>query len=98
MKYTWIQNGHLPRSERPWYVYLVHCADDSYYTGITQDLLRRVQQHNGELPGGAKYTASRRPVALVFSLQCSDKSHALTREHHMKRQSHAAKLKLASRR
>jgi len=48
-----------------WYLYVVRCADNSLYCGITTNLERRVKQHNGKLSGGAKYTRGRRPVALL---------------------------------
>ncbi|MBO6002520.1 MAG: GIY-YIG nuclease family protein, partial [Mailhella sp.] len=50
--------------EGAWCVYLVRCADGSPYCGITTDLARRIAMHNGDLPGGAKYTRPRRPVRL----------------------------------
>lgn len=92
----WIQNGHLPPAQRPWFVYMVRCADGSYYTGITQDLFRRLKQHNGLRPGGAKYTASRRPVVKVFCIQCSNKSSALKREYRLKQLSHKDKQRYDS--
>ena len=45
-----------------WWVYLVQCSDQSLYVGITTDLNRRLQEHNGETRGGARYTRARRPV------------------------------------
>ena len=45
------------------YTYMVECADGSLYTGWTVDLKQRVAAHNGEIPGGAKYTRTRRPVS-----------------------------------
>ena len=63
-----------------WYVYLLKCADDSLYTGITTDTVRRVRQHNGELVGGARYTRPRRPVELVWQEQHADRSSASKRE------------------
>ena len=41
-----------------YFVYIVRCRDDTLYTGITTDLRRRMRQHRGELPGGAKRTTS----------------------------------------
>ena len=50
---------------KTFYVYILKCKDDSYYTGITNDIERRLQEHNyGEAPDS--YTAIRRPVELVF--------------------------------
>ena len=47
-----------------WFVYILRCADDSLYTGITNDVARRVKQHNTGQQG-ARYTRQRRPVTLV---------------------------------
>ena len=60
------------------FVYILRCADGSYYTGWTTDVEARVATHNGE--HGAKYTHSRRPVTLVYQEKCDDKSAALKRE------------------
>jgi putative endonuclease len=50
-----------------WYVYILECNDRTYYTGITTDLKKRVEQHNTSIQG-AKYTSGRRPVKMVYSL------------------------------
>ena len=63
-----------------WWVYLVRCSDRSLYTGVTTDLVRRVDEHNGRQPGGARYTRARRPVALVWSERCGSRSEAQRRE------------------
>lgn len=68
----------------PWYVYLLECRDGTLYCGITCDLERRVAQHNGLLPGGARYTRGRRPVRLAASLACADKPTALRLERAVK--------------
>jgi putative endonuclease len=47
-----------------WYVYIVQCIDQTYYTGITNNLARRVKTHNSGK--GARYTAQRKPVKLVW--------------------------------
>ncbi len=49
------------------WAYIVRCSDDSYYVGSTINLPARIQQHNHG--GGAKYTASRRPVELVWAME-----------------------------
>ncbi len=50
---------------KTFYVYIVKCRDESYYTGITNDIERRLEEHNfGEAPDS--YTAIRRPVNLMF--------------------------------
>ena len=51
--------------DRPWFLYVVHCSDGTLYTGVTTDVKRRVDEHNvGKR--GAKYTAARRPVRLIY--------------------------------
>ncbi|OUR90922.1 hypothetical protein A9Q87_13390 [Flavobacteriales bacterium 34_180_T64] len=60
------------------YTYILKCADDSYYTGSTKDLDRRLEQHrSGE---GAKHTASRLPVELVYSEEYERIDEAFNRE------------------
>ena len=77
-----------------WQVYLVCCADGSLYTGIARDLARRLRQHNGELAGGARYTRGRRPVELVWSETCANRSQAQSREAEVRRLSREQKLAL----
>ena len=60
----------------PWHVYLLRCADGSLYAGITTDLERRLAEHNGQRPGGARYTRVRRPVELARALACADRAAA----------------------
>jgi|GEM_PF-519773 len=66
-----------------YYVYILKCADDTYYVGSTNDLEGRIAKHN-QTKAGAKYTRSRRPVELVFSEQYQTKSEALKREAEIK--------------
>ena len=61
-----------------WFVYIVECADRSFYTGITNNLERRVDEHN--LGKGARYTRGRGPVALRYRELQPDRSRASTRE------------------
>ncbi|MCI8397872.1 MAG: GIY-YIG nuclease family protein [Oscillibacter sp.] len=75
-----------------WCVYVIRCADGSLYTGSTNDLNRRFAQH--QAGRGAKYTRSRRPLALVYHEALPDKSAALRREAAVKRLSRAQKLAL----
>ncbi len=79
-----------------WQVYLLHCNDDSLYTGITTDLDRRLAEHNGELQGGARYTSGRRPVKLLYSEPCESRSSATKRELAIKQMPRKAKLVMAS--
>ena len=71
---------------------MVRCADGSLYTGCTTDLGRRERQHNGEIRGGAKYTASRRPVITIAACQSPDRSQAQRLEAQLKRLARAGKL------
>lgn len=75
-----------------WYVYLLRCADGTLYAGCTTDPKRRLAQHNAGR--GAKYTRSRRPVALVYVEPAEDHSGALRREAALKRLSRKEKLSL----
>lgn len=71
------------RPERKWVVYLVRCADNSLYCGVTTDLNKRLAAHNrGQ---GAKYTRSRRPVTLVDARHRMTKSEALRLEYRIKK-------------
>ncbi len=63
-----------------WFVYLLRCADDSLYCGITTNLERRLDEHNGVKKGGAKYTQARRPVSLCAHAECESRSAALRLE------------------
>ncbi len=70
-----------------YYVYILRCADDTLYTGITTDIERRLTEHNGEdaYKKGAKYTRVRRPVVLVYSQKFEDRSSASSEEYRIKR-------------
>ena len=75
-----------------WIVYILKCADQSLYTGITNNLEARLATHQkGE---GAKYTRNRLPLSLVYSENCRDRSTASKREYEIKALSRADKLKL----
>jgi len=84
----------LPESRSEWFVYILRCADDSLYTGVATDLQRRLQEHNGEARGGAKYTRSRRPVQLVHHEKFATRSQAGKREYQIKAMSRRQKLAL----
>ena len=77
-----------------WRVYMLRCADGSLYTGITTDVGRRVAEHNGEGDLGARYTRSRRPVALVYVEAAASRAEAARREAAIKRLGRARKLAL----
>jgi putative endonuclease len=75
-----------------WYVYLLECADGTLYCGVTTDLARRLVEHNGQAPGGARYTRARRPVRLAASASCPDRASACTLEARIKRLPRSQKL------
>ncbi len=75
-----------------YWVYILRCADDTLYTGSTDDVDRRAAAHNSGR--GAKYTRGRGPVAVVYREECPDKSAALKREHAIKRLTRPQKLAL----
>jgi len=76
-----------------YFTYMVRCADDTLYTGITTDLDRRMDEHNGlsKEKKGAKYTAARRPVVLVFSAEFENRSAASKEEARIKKLPRAQK-------
>ena len=74
------------------YVYIVRCSDDTFYTGYTNDLDRRIQMHNDGQ--GAKYTKGRRPVKLVYSEKFKTKSKAMKREYEIKQLKRSNKIML----
>ena len=75
-----------------YWVYVIECADDSFYTGYTTDVERRVREHDrGE---GAKYTRGRTPVELVHTERFDSKSAAMSREYEIKQLSRRQKEQL----
>lgn len=77
----------------PYFVYILRCSDDTLYTGIATDVLRRVKEHN-ESPKGAKYTSGRRPVVLIHKEVFATRSEATKREVAIKNLSRGEKLAL----
>lgn len=67
----------------PWHVYILRCGDGTLYTGIANDVERRLAAHRAGK--GAKYTRGRGPLELVYTEQAADKSAALRREIEIKR-------------
>ena len=78
------------------FVYIVRCADGSLYTGYAVDVAQRCAAHNAG--NGAKYTAGRRPVTLVYQEELPTVGDALRREAALKRLTRAEKETLLSRR
>ena len=75
-----------------WYVYMLRCGDGTLYTGITDDVDKRLAAHRSGK--GAKYTRGRGPLELVHTEELADKSTALKREIQIKKLPRPEKLKL----
>ena len=75
-----------------WYLYMLRCGDGTLYTGITDDVARRLAAHRAGK--GAKYTRGRGPLELVYTEELSDKGDALRREIAVKKLSRAGKEEL----
>ena len=77
-----------------WYLYILRCQGDTFYTGVTKDLKRRLKMHkNGK---ASKYTRARRPVAMIYSENCASRTSALVRECKVKALSRKEKEQLIS--
>lgn len=77
-------------SQQPqFFVYILRCSDSSYYVGYTEDIQKRISDHNNG--NGAKWTAARRPVELVYQESHSDQTSAVRRESQIKKWSRAKK-------
>lgn len=76
------------------YTYILECKDGSLYTGWTNDIKKRVEDHNSGK--GAKYTKARRPVSLVYYEIFRTKEEAMKREYAIKQMTRKQKLKLAA--
>lgn len=74
-----------------WHVYIVECADGTLYTGYTNNVFKRVNQHNTS-SRGAKYTFPRRPVKLVHYESYPTKVEAMKREYAIKQLSREQKI------
>ena len=74
-----------------YFVYILECADQTFYTGITTDLDRRIKEHNSSKLG-AKYTKIRRPVKLIYSKEFINRSEASIEESRIKKLSKLKKL------
>lgn len=76
----------------PWHVYILRCGDGTFYAGVTDDVVRRLEAHaSGK---GAKYVRGRGPLALVWKRRAKDRSAALKLEARIKRLKRPEKLAL----
>ena len=83
------------------YIYILECSDGTLYTGYTNDIKKRLAEHNGinintggSVKTGAKYTKARRPVTLKYSESYSTKSEAMRREAQIKKLTRTQKIAL----
>jgi len=83
----------MSKSSDIWFVYMVRCSDGTLYTGITNDLEKRIRAHNSG-KDGARYTRSRRPVKLVYSEEVESKSAASRLEYKIKKLPRLKKVQL----
>lgn len=89
-------NNTITLEEDDFYtLYILQCADNTFYTGIAKELEKRLNEHN-DSPKGAKYTKARRPVKVVYEEKHRSKSSALKRELEVKKMSRAQKERLIS--
>ena len=72
------------------YVYILKCADQTYYTGITSNLTKRILEHESGKHSGS-YTISRRPIELVFYVEFTDINTAIEKEKQIKKWSKSKK-------
>jgi putative endonuclease len=72
-----------------WFVYILRCSDDSLYIGETSDVESRLSRHNAGT--AATYTATRRPVRVVYTEQHATRAECLKRERQLKRWTRAKK-------
>ncbi len=68
----------------PWTIYILRCSDDTLYTGMAKDAVRRVEEHNSSKRLASNYTRARRPVVLVYQEAVETRSEALKREYAIK--------------
>ena len=76
------------------YTYILECKDGTYYTGWTNNLEKRLKDHNNGK--GAKYTKARLPVSLIYYEEFQTKEEAMSREYAMKHMTRNEKNKLVS--
>ncbi len=83
-------------NNKQWVVYILNCNDKTLYTGITNEIDRRLLEHNDDSPKSkaARYTRARQPVKLVYQEFCSDRIEASKREYAIKKLSRKQKQTL----
>lgn len=77
-----------------WCVYMIRCRDETLYTGISTDVLRRLQEHEAGSHKGSRYLRGKAPLELVFQASAENRSHASRLESYIKRLPRPEKLRL----
>jgi putative endonuclease len=86
----------FPAEPMGWFVYMVRCADTTFYTGIAIDVTRRLREHNESDRLAARYTRGRRPVTLAYAEAAPSRAAAARREHAIRRLGRRDKERLAA--
>lgn len=86
------KKGRRRQAQKPWFLYVLRCKDKTLYTGVTNNLERRVKMHSDGK--ASRYTRTRRPLALVYQETCGSRTQALVRECQIKAFSKKKKEKL----
>jgi putative endonuclease len=87
-----MQKKRRRKKGEPWFLYIIECSDGSFYTGVTKNIGRRLQEHNAGK--ASKYTRLRLPVRLRYTEECAGRAEALVRECEVKALSRAKKEEL----
>ncbi len=80
--------------DKGWFLYILRCQNDTFYTGVTKDLERRVKMHNDGK--ASRYTRARLPVKLIYHEDCASRAQALVRECRVKALTRKQKEKLVA--
>ena len=83
-----------PSAVSQWWVYMIRCADGTFYTGISTDVARRFEEHASGSPKSAKYVRGRAPLELIYTKEIGTQSEATIEERRIKRLTKAQKVKL----
>ena len=86
----------LTKTKKNWFIYILKCSQNTFYTGITTNIQRRIKEH--DVGKGAKYTKGRAPFELVYQEECLNRSAASKREYQIKNLSLDDKHKLINKR
>ena len=86
----------MPETVKTWSVYLIQCGDGSLYCGMSNDVARRISEHQAQGPKCARYLRGKIPLQLVYQREIGSRSKAAREELRIKSLHRNAKLKLVS--